>query len=85
MNTKDGLPHGVDEYNNILSVFSVPNYGSSTNKAGILKIGKDLSLVPHLLDGSPTRQTKWVNNLPIKSTLNFTSNEAEIRNSMFEL
>lgn len=73
MNTRDGLPHGVNEENQTLSVFSITDYANLNNKAGILKISKNLSIVPYLLDSSPTKRGNWVNNLPVKSTLNFTS------------
>ena len=61
------------------------NYANTENKAGILKISKNLSLVPYLMNSSPTKRGNWVNNLPVKSTLNFTSVENEIRNTMFEV
>ena len=75
INTRDGLPHGVDEEHMTLSVFSVTNYANTNNKAGVLKISKNLSLVPYLLNSSPTKRGNWVTNLSMKSNLNFTSVE----------
>lgn len=83
VNTKDGLLHGVDEEKNVLSVFSVTNYANTNNKAGILKINKNLSLVPYLLNSSPSKKGSWLLDLPSKNNLNFTSIENEFRNSMF--
>ena len=74
VNTRDGLPHGVDEDKHTLSVFSVPNYNNSSNKAGILKINKNLSLVPYLLNSSPTKRGAWLLDLP-KTNLAFTAVE----------
>jgi len=85
VNTRDGLPHGVDEEHHTLSVFSVTNYASTNNKAGILKINKNLSLVPYLLNSSPSKRGNWVTTLPVKTNLTFTSVESEIRAEMFEL
>ena len=73
INTRDGLPHGVDEEKHTLSVFSVTNYANSNNKAGILKINKNLSLVPYLLNCSPTKKGCWVLELQTKSNINFTT------------
>ena len=64
---------GVDEEKCTLSIFSVTNYAQSSNKAGILKINKNLSLVPYLLNSSPTKKGSWVLDLPAKSGLSFTS------------
>jgi glycine cleavage system H lipoate-binding protein len=75
INTKDGLPQGVDEEKNTLSVFSVSNYANCTGKAGILKINKNLSLVPYLLNNSPTKKGSWVPEIQTKSNLSFTSAE----------
>jgi glycine cleavage system H lipoate-binding protein len=55
-------------------VFSVPNYNNSSNKAGILKINKNLSLVPYLLNSSPTKRGSWLLDLP-KTNLAFTAVE----------
>lgn len=84
INTRDGLPQGVDEERCTLSIFSVTNYAQSSNKAGILKVNKNLSLVPYLLNSSPTKKGSWLLDLPAKTALAFTSLEAEFRSSMFE-
>lgn len=84
INTRDGLAQGVDEEKCTLSVFSVTNYAQSGNKAGVLKVNKNLSLVPHVLNCSPSKKGSWLLDLPAKSGLAFTSLEAEIRSSMFE-
>ncbi len=84
INTRDGLPQGVDEEKHTLSIFSVTNYSQSNNKAGILKINKNLSLVPYLLNSSPTKKGSWVLDLPTKtSTITFTSIESDFRSTMF--
>lgn len=85
INTRDGLPQGVDEEGHTLSVFSVPNYANSNNKAGILKINKNLSLVPYLLNSSPSKRGSWVTEIQMKSSLAFTTAEADIRNSMLQV
>lgn len=85
INTRDGLPHGVNEEGHTLSVLSVTNYANSSNKAGILKINKDLSLVPYLLNCSPGKGGSWLNEVQMKSSLAFTSVETEIRSSMFQV
>jgi len=73
INTRDSLPQGVDEKEHTLSIYSVSDYGQSSNKAGIIKINKDLSLVPYLLNNSPGKKGNWVMDLPTKSNINFTS------------
>jgi arsenate reductase-like glutaredoxin family protein len=85
INTRDGLPQGVDEEKHTLSIFSVANFAQSNNKAGILKINKNLSLVPYLLGSSPTKKGSWVADLPPKTAITFTSVEADFRSSMFQL
>ena len=84
INTRDGIPNGVDEDHHTLSIFSVSNYANN-NKAGILKINKNLSLVPYLLNSSPSKRGNWVNTISMKSSLSFTSVESDIRNAMFEV
>lgn len=61
INTKDALTNGVEENKCILSVFSVPNYPKQNNKGGILRINKNLEVVPHILKGSPSSKAIWVN------------------------
>lgn len=60
INTKDGLSNGVEDNRHTISVFSVTNYAHSKNKAGILKVKKDMGLVPYLLNSSPTKRGSWV-------------------------
>jgi hypothetical protein len=84
INTRDGLPQGVDEEKHTLSVFSITNYAQSNNKAGILKINKNHSIVPYLLNSSPTKKGSWLIDIPpAKNPLSFNSIETEYRNSMF--
>jgi hypothetical protein len=85
INTRDGLPQGVDEERHTLSVFSVANFAQSNNKAGILKVNKNHSLVPYLLPSSPTKRGQWVTDLPPKTGISLTQAEADFRNSMFVL
>lgn len=61
------------------------NYADSSSKAGILKINKQMSLVPYVLNSSPSKRGNWLNGLSMKSNLAFTSAETEIRNAMFEV
>lgn len=75
INTRDGLPNGFDEKGHTLSIFSVTNYSNSNNKAGILKINKNLSLVPYLLNSSPSKRGNWLSEVQMKSSLAFTSVE----------
>jgi hypothetical protein len=84
INTKDGLATGVDEEKNTLSVFSVSNYGHTAGKAGILKISKNLSLVPYLLNNSPTKKGSWVPDIQTKSNLSFTAAELDFRKAIFQ-
>jgi hypothetical protein len=84
INTRDGLFQGVDEDKNTLSVFSVTNYANTSNKAGILKIGKNHLITPHLINSSPTKKGSWVLELSTRSNLNFTSIEHDIRNCMYD-
>ena len=83
INTRDGLPHGVDEAGHTLSVFSVTNYGNSQNKAGVLRINKDMSLVPYLLNSSPSKKGQWVTEVKNKGQLSLTALENEVRSQMF--
>lgn len=85
INTRDGLPQGVDEERLTLSVFSVANFAQSNNKAGILKVNKNHSLVPYLLPTSPTKRGQWVADLPPKTGISLTPAEADFRNNMFLL
>ena len=85
VNTRDGLKHGVDEAGHTLSVFSITNFGNSQNKAGVLKINKDLSLVPCLLNSSPTKKGQWAHEVAAKSGLTFTALENEVRGQMLQL
>ena len=59
INTRDGLKDGVSDTGNTLSIFSITNYGNTNNKAGVLKINKDLSLLPYLLNSSPSKKGQW--------------------------
>lgn len=60
INTKDGILDGVEQESHVLSVFSVTNYANTNNKAGILKIGKNLTLSPYVMNSSPSKKGSWV-------------------------
>ena len=73
VNTRDGLTNGVEEDSSSVSIFSVSNYANTNNKGGILKINKNLSVVPYLLNSSPSKRANWVGNVSMKSSLAFSS------------
>jgi hypothetical protein len=50
----------------------VANFAQSNNKAGILKVNKNHSLVPYLLPSSPTKRGQWVAELPPKTGISLT-------------
>lgn len=75
----------MDEHGHTLSLFSVTNYNNSGNKAGMLKINKNLSLGPHLLNASPGKKGPWLTEVNVKSNLPLTSVEADIRSNIFQL
>lgn len=82
INTKDGLESGVEEGKCALSIFSVPNYAGKNNKGGILRINKNLQVIPHILKGSPTRKNEWLND-SLRTNLSLTEDEMELRKNMF--
>ncbi len=85
INTRDGLARGVDdETHHTLSVFSATNFANSNNKACVLRINKNFNIAPLLIEGSPTKKSLWVCDVPIKSNLTFNPAETEVRNCMFK-
>ena len=84
INTKDGLEDGVEESKCALSIFSVPNYGGRSNKGGILRINKNLQVIPHILKGSPSRKNEWLSE-NLKTNLTLNEGESELRRTMFQL
>lgn len=83
INTKDGLENGVEENKCVLSIFSVPNYGSRANKGAILRINKNLQVIPHILKGSG-QKPNWLSEQP-RANLSFTEEELSMRRTMFQL
>lgn len=71
INTQDGIQNGISEDRNTLSIFSVTNYGGSNNKGGVLKINKNLQIIPYLVNGSPTKRGSWVTENTTKTGLIF--------------
>lgn len=59
INTKDGLANGIEEGRCTLSIFSVSNYSKSGNKGGILRINKDLNVIPYIIKGT-NGKVNWV-------------------------
>lgn len=66
------MAQSVEEEGHTLSVCSVSSSSQSSVKGGLLKINKNLSLVPYLLS-SASRKGGWVTDLQMKSNLPFTS------------
>ena len=85
INTKDGLESGVEEQGHTLSVFSVTDFAHSQNKAGMLKINKDLSLLPCLINSSNMKNSYWLPDIPTKTALSFTAQEQEMRGMLFRV
>lgn len=82
INTKDGLQNGIEEGKSTLSVFSVSNYSKGNNKAGILRVNKDLNVVPYIIKGS-SNKINWVGENNFKINQNFSETEMEFRKTMF--
>lgn len=59
INTQDGLANGIEQSKYTLSIFSVPNYHKKNNKGGVLRINKNLSVIPQILKGSSSKAI-WV-------------------------
>ena len=74
INTRDGISNGVEENKCVLSVFSVPNYANKSNKGGILRINKNLEVIPQILKGSATSRSAWVSDQHAKANIAFTEN-----------
>ena len=70
INTKDGLANGIEEGKCCLSVFSVSNYSKTNNKGGILRVNKDLNVVPYIIKGF-NGKINWIgeNNIKINTVL----------------
>ena len=66
INTKDGLENGIEEGKISLSVFSVSNYGKLTNKACILRVNKDLNIVPYVINGVNSK-VGWIGEGALKT------------------
>ena len=84
INTKDGLENGIEESKCALSIFSVANYGALNNKGGILRINKNLQVIPHILKGSPSRKNEWLSE-NLKTNLTLNEGESELRRTIFEV
>lgn len=81
INTKDGLQNGIEEGKVALSVFSVSNYSKSNNKASILRVNKDLNVVPYVIKGLNTK-VNWIEGT-FKPNHTFSEEEQEFRKTMF--
>jgi hypothetical protein len=75
INTKDGLPNGVEEDRNTLSVFSISNYANTNNKGGMLKVNKKMTVAPYILNSTPGSKGTWVGETMAKTTFNYNSSE----------
>lgn len=84
INTKDGLPNGIEESKCVLSVFSVLNYPKTNNKGGILRINKNLDVIPHIIKGSPSKG-QWISGSQNKANFDLSDSESEIRKTMFQI
>jgi glycine cleavage system H lipoate-binding protein len=84
INTRDNVNQSVEEEGHTLSICSVSNSTTSNVKGGLLKINKNLSLVPYLLS-SGSRKGGWVTDLQMKSNLPFTSAENEVRTQLLQI
>lgn len=84
INSKDGLANGLEEGKCSLSVFSVSNYGRNTNKGCILRINKDLGVVPYMIKGMPTK-ANWVSESTFRINHNYSEGECSYRKSLFEV
>lgn len=69
INTKDGLANGVEEGKCVLSVFSVPSYSKMNNNGSILRINKNLSVIPHVLKSSSSHKALWVSEQQSKTSI----------------
>lgn len=58
----------------MLSICSIPNYGSSNNKGCILKITKELEIAPCIVGTGNSKKTPWLNELNTKVNLVMTEN-----------
>ena len=73
INTKDGLQNGMEEGKVALSVFSVSNY-SKSNKACILRVNKDLNVVPYVIKGL-SGKANWITEGALKPNQTFSEDE----------
>lgn len=71
INTKDGLENGIQEGKVSLSVFSVSNYGKLSNKACILRVNKDLNIVPYVINGVAGK-VGWIGEGALKPNQKFS-------------
>lgn len=85
VNTRDGVQEGVEAGKYALSVFSVANYGGRNNKGGILRINKNLEVIPHILKGSMTNKGMWMSGEGRRGGVALSEAECELRRRMFEV
>jgi hypothetical protein len=66
INSRDGLANGIEESKYELSIFSVSNFNNKNNKGCILKINKNLEVIPQMLksvvfNGGGQKSVQWIN------------------------
>jgi hypothetical protein len=69
----------------MLSICSIPNYGTSNNKGCILKVTKEFEIAPCIVAAGNSKKTLWVNELSTKVNIVMTENEINFRKNMFEV
>lgn len=65
INTRDGLPNGVEQSKYELSILTVSNFANRNNKGCILKINKNLEVIPQIIKANQSvsqgKNIQWVN------------------------
>lgn len=73
--TKDGIANGIEDNGGIIYVSSVTNYPGTHSKGSILKINKNLSIAPCLIEGIPNRKgglSSWMSDIVNKGIVSLS-------------
>jgi protein phosphatase len=59
--SRECVPEGYESDGNKINIFSVSNYGKAGGSAAILKITKNLDVVPFVLQANNNMRSPWIN------------------------